>query len=49
MELGMVDIAYKDLQKTLEMDPQHEIAQSMIQNFNQAPKLAFTGKRFVKV
>ena len=45
----MVDMAYNDLKKTLDLDPQHDVAASMLQNFNQNNKLAFTGRKFVKI
>ena len=49
MQIGLVDLAHSDLKKTLELDPTHEVASSMLQNFNQNPKLAFTGRIFVKI
>ena len=49
MQIGLIDHAYADLKKTLELDPSHEVAGSMIQNFNQETKLAFTGRNFIKV
>jgi hypothetical protein len=49
MQLGLIEQAFKDLQKTLELDPSHAVAASMIQNFNVQPKLAFTGRNFVKI
>ena len=30
MQIGMVEMAYQDLKKTLELDPSHEVAASML-------------------
>lgn len=49
MQIGMVDMAFTDLKKTLDLDPTHDVAASMLQNFNQTSKLAFTGRKFVKI
>ena len=49
MQTGQVDMAYADLKKTLDLDPQHDVAASMLQNFNSDTKLAFTGRKFVKI
>lgn len=49
MQLGLIEQAFKDLQKTLELDPTHAVAASMMQNFNRSSKLAFTGRNFVKI
>ena len=49
MQIGMVDMAYNDLKKTLDLEPSHSVASSMLQNFNQDSKLAFTGRKFVKI
>lgn len=48
MELGLVEHAYNDIKKTLEMDPSHQVAATMLQNFNTSQKLVFTGRNFVK-
>ena len=34
MQIGMLDQAYTDLKKTLDLDPTHDVAASMLQNFN---------------
>jgi hypothetical protein len=49
MQLGMIETAFSDLQKCLQMNPTHNVASSMMQNFNTSQKLAFTGKKFVKI
>ena len=49
MQIGLIDMAYADLKKTLELDPSHEVAGSMLQNFNSSSKLAFDGKNFRKI
>ena len=49
MQIGMVDMAHNDLKKTLDLDPSHDVAAAMLQNFNQTTKLAFTGRKFVKI
>lgn len=49
MQTGNIDMAFADLKKTLDLDPSHEVASAMLQNFNQNTKLAFTGRKFVKI
>lgn len=49
MQTGSIDMAFADLKKTLDLDPSHEVASAMLQNFNQNSKLAFTGRKFVKI
>lgn len=34
MQIGMLDMAFNDLKKTLDLDPTHDVAASMLQNFN---------------
>jgi hypothetical protein len=49
MQLGLVDQAFRDLTKALELEPSHAVAGSMMVNFNTQSKLAFTGRNFVKI
>ena len=46
-ELGLVDSAYADIEKTLDLQPDHVMANSMIQNFNRDTKPAFQNGKFV--
>ena len=39
VELGLVESAYNDLMKAIEIDPSHDMANSMIQNFNRDKKI----------
>ena len=48
MELAMNEQAYSDLQKCLELDSTHGVANALIQQFNQAKKPMFNGRRFLK-
>mmetsp|Transcript_477 Transcript_477/g.531 ORF Transcript_477/g.531 Transcript_477/m.531 type:complete len:274 (+) Transcript_477:679-1500(+) len=47
-ELGLIDSAYSDLQKALELDPSHDMASSMIQSYNRDKKLFYIEGRFYK-
>lgn len=49
MQLGLVDVAYSDLRRTLELKPNHEVASSLLQQFNTNKKLVFSGKNFIKI
>lgn len=46
-EIGLMDKAYADIEKTLELQPNHPMANSMIQNYNRDTKPSFQGRRFV--
>ena len=49
LELGMFDSAYVDLQKALEIDPCHDMASSLLQNFNRDKRIQYVGNgKFVK-
>ena len=47
IELGLIDSAYSDIEKTLELQPSHPTANAMIQNFNRDTKPAFKNGKFV--
>ena len=40
--------AYGDLQKALEIDPAHDMASALIQNFNRDKRVQFVNGKFVK-
>ena len=46
-ELGLIDSAYSDIEKTLEIQPNHPTANAMIQNFNRDTKPSFKNGKFV--
>lgn len=39
LEMGALEAAYADLQKALELDPSHGMANSLIQNFNRDKRI----------
>jgi len=47
VELGLVENAYSDVERTLSLQPDHPIANSMIQNFNRDTKPLFKKGKFV--
>lgn len=49
MQLGLIDVAYGDLKRCVELDPQHEVAASLLQQFNSEKKPLFVGKNFIKI
>ena len=49
MQLQLMDSAYRDLKKCLELNPTHELASSMLMSFNTDKKLSFHSGRFIKV
>ncbi len=49
MQLGLMDVAFQDLKKCLELDPSNQVAFSLLQQFNVDKKLVFTGGRYIKV
>jgi hypothetical protein len=48
LRLGMTDVAYSDLRQCLQLKPDHDVASSLLQQFNTGKKLVFTGRNFVK-
>ena len=38
MELGLLESAYKDLQRALQLEPRHQVANSIMTNFNKDKK-----------
>lgn len=47
VELGLVENAYSDIEKTLELQPSHPVANAMIQNFNRDTKPSFQNKAWL--
>jgi hypothetical protein len=47
VELGLIDSAFSDIERTLELQPNHPMANAMIQNFNRDTKPSFQGGKFV--
>ncbi|CAI2365018.1 unnamed protein product [Moneuplotes crassus] len=47
LELGLVESAYSDIERTLEIQPDHSLANSMIQNFNRETKPLFQNGKFL--
>jgi tetratricopeptide (TPR) repeat protein len=49
LEMGSFEAAYADLQKALEIDPCHDMASSLLQNFNRDKRVQYLGGgKFVK-
>lgn len=47
IELSQMEAAFLDLDRTIEMAPQHEVANSLLMRFNRAPKRKFQEGRFI--
>jgi tetratricopeptide (TPR) repeat protein len=45
-ELGLIENSYSDIERTLELQPGHPIANSLIQNFNRDTKPSFQNGKF---
>ena len=48
IEMSQMKTAFMDLDKALELDPNHEMAHNLLQRFNRAPKPKFEEGRFKK-